>query len=188
MNRYLKYFAIFVGVVFIFEALFLLHAWIDAYSFSKIENGGIITIWAAVLTVVFLVFYVMVLLNIDNRIKELNDTRERLSTMEREMKEEIQKFKLSAEEERKKLVKRAQDEVVKIMNKSAERQNTFDQLTQIACNPDPVARINQYTEVLKKKMPTMVLTSALFVVRELKPIRECLEMRMHYAILSMPLR
>lgn len=150
-KSYLKYFIVAIGVIFIFETLFLFHAWIDAYSFVRIEDSGIITIWAAVLTVVFLVFSVMGLLNIDNRIKELNDTRERLSEMEREMKDEIQKFKLSAEEERKKLVKSAQDEVIKIMNKSTERQNIFDRLTQIACNPDPVARINQYTEILKTK-------------------------------------
>ena len=37
------------------------------------------------------------------------------------------------------------------MDKSAQRQNLFDKLTQIAGIPDPVARIKNYTEILKNK-------------------------------------
>lgn len=150
-GSYLKNFITVISVVLIFEGLFILHAWAGSFTFGNIGGVSIITIWAAVLTVVFLVFSIMGLFNIDNRIKELNDARDRLSSMEAEMKAEMLKFKLSAEEERQKIVQKAQAEVVKIMNKSSERQNTFDRLTQIACTPDPVGRIHQYTEILKTK-------------------------------------
>lgn len=151
INLYLKRFAYFVALVALFEGLLLLHGWIGSEHSVEIDAVGIFTIWAAVLTVVFLVFSVMGLLNIDNRIKELNDTKDRLNQMEAEMKEEIRKFKISADEQRRKIVAKAQEEVVKIMDKSAERQNIFDLLTQIALNPDPLYRIRQYTEILKTK-------------------------------------
>ena len=147
----LKCFLVAISVVAAFELLFFLHALVDAYRFDNIDAFGVFTIWAAVLTIVFLVFAVMGLLNIDNRIKELNDARDRLSAMEIEMRTEINNFKLSTEEERKKIVSKARQEVIELMNESTKRQNTFDRLTQIACTPDPMARIAQYTEILKEK-------------------------------------
>ncbi len=148
---FLKLFIKVILIVLIFEALFLLHAWQDAYQFGNIDGIGVITVWATVLTVVFLVFSVMGLMNIDSRIKELNEIRERLMEVEKKVVETEKDFKLSAEQEKKNVVKKAQEQIVEIINKSAERQNTFDELAHIANIPDPDVQIKRYSEILKTK-------------------------------------
>lgn len=107
----------------VFELMFFLHWWADANNFRHTDESVVITIWAAVLTVVFVVFSLLGLLNIDNRIKELGEIKSRLVEMETNMKQTLASVKSSAEEERNKIVKMAEKEVVQIMDKSALRQN-----------------------------------------------------------------
>lgn len=153
MNKssYFKKFLCVGGIVLIFEVLFFLHIWADGYSFRNIDGYSILTIWAAVLMLIFLVFSVLGLLNVDSRIRNLHDAEKRVEEIEVEMTKLLHEFQLSAEKEKRNIVKKAEEEVVKIMDKSAVRQNNFDILTQIQNNPDPEFRIKRYTAFLNEK-------------------------------------
>ena len=100
-----------------------------------LEPGTAITIWAAVLTIVFLVFSIVGLINIDHRISELNKTKEEMQKTSLEMREQLTKLKTSTDEEREKIVKGAEAELKKIINESAIRQNLFDELGRVAADP-----------------------------------------------------
>ena len=127
--------------MFLFEVLFFIHILSDGYSFKNIDGYSVLTIWAAVMTLVFLVFSVLGLLNIDSRIRNLHDAEKRVEDIESRMTALLEDFKISAEKEKESIVKKAEGEIMKIMDKSALRQNNFDILTQIQNNPDPEFRI-----------------------------------------------
>ena len=114
-----------------------------------LEPGTAITIWAAVLTIVFLVFSIVGLINIDHRLSELNKTKEEMQKTSIEMREQLSKLMTSAAEEREKIIKSAEAELKKIINESAVRQNLFDELGRIAADPAPDKRAQGYAEILK---------------------------------------
>ncbi len=149
--KHSKYFLNIIVAIAAFEALFILHACMDGFRFSNIDGFDIISIWATVITIVFIVFSIMGMMNIDSRIKELNDTKERLAKAEHEISKTVESLKSSAEKEKSEIVKKAQEQLIKIIDKSAQRQNIFDQLTRIANIPDLNAQIKHYTEILKTK-------------------------------------
>lgn len=115
----------------------------------QLEPGTAITIWAAVLTIVFLVFTIVGLINIDHRLSELNKTKEEMQKTSLEMREQLSKLKTSTDEEREKIVKGAEAELKKIINESAIRQNLFDELGRVAADPAPDKRAQGYAEILK---------------------------------------
>ena len=115
----------------------------------QLEPGTAITIWAAVLTIVFLVFTIVGLINIDHRLSELNKTKEEMQKTSLEMREQLSKLKTSTNEEREKIVKGAEAELKKIINESAIRQNLFDELGRVAADPAPDKRAQGYAEILK---------------------------------------
>lgn len=137
-----------VAVVGLFEFLFWFHR--SAYTTLQGEAHGIstLTIWAAVLTVVFLVFAVIGLLNIDNRIKELNSLKEDVANTVRSMKDSLSEIKNSANEERQKIVTAAEKELRNLITQSVDFQTLHDLLTQINSFPNPVERIKHYTDLL----------------------------------------
>lgn len=53
---YYKRFLIIGGVLLLFEVMFFLHIWADGYSFRNIDGYSVLTIWAAVMMLIFLVF------------------------------------------------------------------------------------------------------------------------------------
>jgi hypothetical protein len=59
-----------------------------------LDPGTAITIWAAVLTIVFLVFSIVGLINIDHRISELNKTKEEMQKTSLEMREQLTKLSM----------------------------------------------------------------------------------------------
>ena len=115
----------------------------------QLEPGTAITIWAAVLTIVFLVFTIVGLINIDHRLSELNKTKAEMLKTSLEMREQLSKLKTSTDEEREKIVKGAEAELKKIINESAIRQNLFDELGRVAADPAPDKRAQGYAEILK---------------------------------------
>ena len=80
-----------------------------------LEPGTAITIWAAVLTIVFLVFSIVGLINIDHRLSELNKTKDEMQKTSLEMREQLSKLKTSTDEEREKIVKGAEAELKKLI-------------------------------------------------------------------------
>ena len=115
----------------------------------QLEPGTAITIWAAVLTIVFLVFSLLGLINIDHKIAELNKTKDEMQKTSIEMQERLSILRTSSSEEREKIVKSAETELNKIINESAVRQNLFDELGRIAADPAPDKRAQGYAEILK---------------------------------------
>ncbi len=115
----------------------------------QLEPGTAITIWAAVLTIVFLVFTVVGLINIDYRLSELNKIKAEMQNTSLEMREQLTKLKTSTDEERAKIVKSAEAELKKIINESTIRQNLFDELGRVAADPAPDKRVQGYAEILK---------------------------------------
>lgn len=147
--KLIRYFIAIVIVIAIFELLLWIHGCIELH--TPIDTTGVttLTVWATVLTVVFLVFSVLGLLNIDTKVKELRTLKEEVTETNTELKQQIRELKLSAREERQKIIDKANEEVLKIMNNSRKRQNIYDRLTQIAGMQDPVYQIKNYTEILK---------------------------------------
>lgn len=177
-NSYCKRFLLIGGIVFLFEVLFFLHIWADGYSFRNIDGYSVLTIWAAVLMLIFLVFSVLGLLNVDSRIRNLHDAEKRVEDIETKMTSLLEEFKISAEKEKQGIVKKAEEEIVKIMDKSAIRQNNFDILTQIQNNPDPEYRIKRYTAFLGEGVhhegvnPAFVYTQRGLAYQDLKRFDE----------------
>lgn len=150
MKCFTKYFIATLIAVVLFELLFFIHRKLEYDLALDIDAVDAITIWATVLTIVFLVFSVLGLLNIDGRIKELNEQRDELRKLNDEMKEALRSIKESATDERMKIVDQAEKEIKNIINKSTERQNLYDRLTKIANTLDPAGRVTLYTEFLQE--------------------------------------
>lgn len=88
MKKATWFIIIFVEIIIV-EALFLLERTLgNGYSLSEtVSRVDVLTIWAAVITIVFLVFSVIGLLDIDRRIKEVDDIKEKQTAKFREIEE-----------------------------------------------------------------------------------------------------
>lgn len=117
---------------------------------ANIDSSSAIAIWAAVLTILFLVFSVLGLVNIDRKISELNKTKDEMNKTANDMQEQLIILKNSTDEERNKIVSQAQKELHKIINESAVRQNLFDALGRVSAILAPDKRVQGYTEILKQ--------------------------------------
>lgn len=135
-----------VAVLYLWQAKVILWQDVDAI---KLEPSSTITIWAAVLTIVFLVFSLLGLINIDNKLSELNKIKAEMQTTYLNMREQLSALKTSAAEERDKIIKAAEAELKKIISESAVRQSLFDTLGWITSDPSPDKRAKGYAEVLK---------------------------------------
>lgn len=135
-----------IVVVYLLQAKVIFWESADAV---RLDPSVAITIWAAVLTIVFLVFSLLGLINIDHKLSELNKTKDEMQKTSIEMREQLSKLKTSAAEEREKIVKSAEAELKNIINESAVRQNLFDELGRIAADPAPDKRAQGYAEILK---------------------------------------
>lgn len=115
----------------------------------KLEPSLAITIWAAVLTIVFLIFSLLGLINIDHKLSALDKTKSEMQETSIEMREQLINIKTSAAEERDKIIKGAEAELKKIIKESNVRQEVFDALGRIAADPSPDKQEKGYAEVLK---------------------------------------
>lgn len=111
MEKLLKYFLITIGIIALIELLLWIHGRVS--NNIPIDFSGVttLTVWAAVLTIVFIVFSVIGLMNIDSRVKELNELKEDVSETNREMKENLSDLKTSAKDEREKIVSEAESQI-----------------------------------------------------------------------------
>ena len=66
---------IFIQLLLVVAGLFAYHHYLGG---SGIDPGSAISIWAAVITIVFIVFAVIGIMNIDGKIKEVNESKEKL--------------------------------------------------------------------------------------------------------------
>ena len=172
MGKFLKYFIIIISIIALVELLLWIHGCISNNSPVNFDCVTTLTVWASVLTIVFIVFSVIGLMNIDSRVKELNELKENVSKTNREMKEMLSDLKISANDERAKIVSEAEGQIKRIVNQSANYQTLHDLLTQILSLPDPTNRIRHYTELLHSNIEISDLNKCLILSRR----GECYEM------------
>lgn len=172
MVKLLKYFLITIGIIAQIELLLWIHGRLSNNIPIDFSGITILTVWAAVLTIVFIVFSVIGLMNIDSRVKELNELKEDVSKTNREMKENLSDLKISAKDEREKIVSEAESQIKRIVKQSANYQTLHDLLTQILSLPDPTNRIRHYTDLLHSGMEISDLNKCLILSRR----GECYEM------------
>lgn len=149
MKKITKTFLCVIICVGITEAVFFLNYYMGFVDYPELSQIDVISVWASVLTIVFLIFSVLGLLQIDAKMKELTAVKEHLIGLSDSMKSELSEFKKSAKEERDKITRQATKEVANIINVSRKKQNIYDKLTQIANITAPDVRIKQYTAFLQ---------------------------------------
>lgn len=101
------------------------------------------------MTVVFLVFSVIALWNIDQKVKELEDMRQRMEEKFNNIEQKNRDVMLEADKAQKNIVNKAEEQIKRILDNSTFRQNFYDQLTRIANIPDPGKRVQEYTHFLR---------------------------------------
>lgn len=77
--KYLKYFLLFVLQFVLVEFVIWFHASRSNWDISLLSPSDAISLWGTVTTIVFLVFSVLALWNIDQKIHELNDLKRNIS-------------------------------------------------------------------------------------------------------------
>lgn len=147
--KYLKYFLLFVLQFALVEFVIWFHASRSNWDISLLSPSDAISLWGTVTTIVFLVFSVLALWNIDQKIHELNDLKRDISEKFTSIETKNREVMLEADKAQKDIVKEAEVQIKKILDKSTYRQNFYDTLTKIANNPDCGIRVLEYTNFLR---------------------------------------
>lgn len=147
--KYLKYFLIVIAQFAIVELVIWIHTAEGGWHLEELQPGDAISLWGTVATIVFLVFSVLALWNVDQKIKELNEIKGSISCKSVEIETKNREVMLEADKVQKDLVKKAEEQIKRILDKSTYRQNFYDTLTRIANIFDPGLRVQEYTHFLR---------------------------------------
>ena len=112
---------------------------------TGIDPGDAITYWVAVITIVFIVFSVLGIMNIDGKMKEIDERKADFKTIE----EKSAKLLSTLETSRKDIMNMAQTEIQKLVNNSGKVQNYYQMFAFIEANPAPDKRIAMYTDLIR---------------------------------------
>lgn len=113
------------------------------------ENMDFLSLWAAVITLVFLMFSVIGLLNVDNKINELSSLKKELDDQILNLSTTCKELTVSAKEERSKLIEQAELSIKKIIDASTRRQNIFDSISRALVEPAPDRQVQMFTNILR---------------------------------------
>lgn len=133
----------------IIELLLWVHTTNFGWRIEELLPGDAISLWGTVMTIVFLVFSVLALWNIDNKINELNKIKQDISEKFTSIEEKHRAVTLEAEKAQTEIIKKAEEQIRLIIDKSSYRQNFADTLTRIANIPDLGRRVLEYTSFLR---------------------------------------
>ena len=147
--KYLRYFILSVSMLTIIELLLWVHTTNFGWRIEELLPGDAISLWGTVMTIVFLVFSVLALWNIDNKINELNKIKQDISEKFTSIEEKHRAVTLEAEKAQTEIIKKAEEQIRLIIDKSSYRQNFADTLTRIANIPDLGRRVLEYTSFLR---------------------------------------
>lgn len=136
------FYIIILQILFVAGGLFLYHIYLGG---TGIDPGDAITIWATVITIVFIVFSVLGIMNIDGKMKEIDERKADF----KEIEEKSQKLLSTLGTSRTDIMNMAQSEIKKIVNNSSTVQNYFQMFASIEANPAPDKRIAMYTDLIK---------------------------------------
>ena len=144
-------------IIIIFIQLLLVVAGLVAYHYylgdSGIDPGNAITIWAAVITIVFIVFAVIGIMNIDGKIKEVNESKERLDEKYRTIEEKSNDLIQALGDSRTKILKEAEAEIKKMNQNTIQIQHYYQRLSHIEAEPNPDRRIVMFTDLMAQPAP-----------------------------------
>lgn len=117
---------------------------------TGIEPGLAITVWAAVITIVFVVFSLIGMKNLDRKISELESLKEKQEQQFKQIEKENKELIETARNAKNQIVEQAEIEIKKILEKSTKRQNYFDQVTGINNEKMPDKRVMAFTNFLRE--------------------------------------
>lgn len=147
--KYLKFFILFLLIFAFVELLLWIHTTNFGWCIEELLPGDAISLWGTVMTIVFLVFSVLALWNIDNKIHELTVIRQNISDKFTSIEEKHRSVTLEAEKAQAEIIKKAEEQIKLILDKSSYRQNFADTLTRVANIPDPGRQVLEYTSFLR---------------------------------------
>ena len=117
------------------------------------EPGLAITLWAAIITIVFVVFSLIGMKNIDGKIGELENSNDKIVRKYEEIEEKSNELIHSLSDSRKKIVEEAEIEIKNITKNSRQIQRYYQIISSIESEPNPERRIIMFTDLLSKPEP-----------------------------------
>ena len=147
--RYLKYFIFVILQLSIVELVVWFHTAGLGWHIAELAPSDAITLWGTVTTIVFLVFSVLALWNIDQKMHELNELKKNIGEKFNSIETKNREVMLEADKAQRDIVKKAEEQIKLILDKSTFRQNFYDSLTRIANLPDPGRQVQEYTHFLR---------------------------------------
>ena len=147
--KYVKYFLFLISQLVIIELVIWFHTCGLGWHVEELLPGDAISLWGTITTIVFLVFSVLALWNIDQKIQELNSIKHSISEKFNNIENKNREVMQEADKAQKDIVKQAEEQIKNILDKSTYRQNFYDTLTRIANIPDPSRQVQEYTHFLR---------------------------------------
>ena len=145
------WFILIILQILIAVGVFLCFVWISPNRIScRIDTVDAITIWAGVITIVFLVFSVMGLMNIDRKIDDVDSVKEKQEEKFQEIESRTSKILSSADAVKKEIVSKSEEQIKKIVNNSTVRVNFFDRLISILRDPMIDRQIMGFGDLLRE--------------------------------------
>ena len=136
------FFVIIIQIILVASGLFLYHLYLGG---TGIEPGDAITIWATVITIVFIVFSVLGIMNIDGKMKEIDERKSDFKIIE----EKSAKLLSTLETSRADIMHMAETEIKKIVQNSSKVENYYQMFASIEADPAPDRRIALYTDLIR---------------------------------------
>ena len=135
---------------------------------TGMEPGLAITLWAAIITIVFVVFSLIGMKNIDGKIGELENSNDKIVRKYEEIEEKSNELIHSLSDSRKKIVEEAEIEIKNITKNSRQIQRYYQIISSIESEPNPERRIIMFTDLLSKpEPPEGIDNSYIFIKRGL---------------------
>lgn len=136
------FYIILLQIILVAGGLFLYHLYLGG---TGIDPGDAITIWATVITIVFIVFSVLGIMNIDGKMKEIDERKADFKAIE----EKSATLLSTLETSRTDIMNMAQSEIKKIVNNSSKVENYYQMFASVEANPAPDKRIAMYTDLIR---------------------------------------
>lgn len=141
---------IFIQIVLVAVGLYVYHLYVGQ---TGIDAGDAITIWATVITIVFIIFSVIGIMNIEGKIKDVEEARQKQEAKYNEVETNSKELIRSIKDAKNQIVQEAEKEIKKIINDSTQRQNYYQILSQYDADPLPDRRVSYYTDLLANHAP-----------------------------------
>ncbi|MDY3355657.1 MAG: hypothetical protein SOW79_05695, partial [Prevotella sp.] len=113
--RYLKYFIFVILQLAIVELVVWFHTDGLGWHIAELVPSDAITLWGTVTTIVFLVFSVLALWNIDQKMHELNEMKKNIGEKFNSIETKNREVMLEADKAQRDIVKKAEEQIKLIL-------------------------------------------------------------------------